>query len=108
MCIDLFDVTLQANDELEVVPVNVFTLHVSRLSGSGDFGESAVRGQPRFQLPDPSCNPLNPAAGFAVTGHSDGPKNSRIVVSEVLPDGPAFDEGASPQISDDDRVRDQN
>lgn len=42
MCIDLFDITLQINDQLEVVPVNVFTLHMCRPSGSGDFGESAT------------------------------------------------------------------
>uniref|UniRef100_A0A3Q0S5X3 TIAM Rac1 associated GEF 2 n=1 Tax=Amphilophus citrinellus TaxID=61819 RepID=A0A3Q0S5X3_AMPCI len=71
MCIDLFYITLQVNDQLEVVPVNVFALHMSRLSGSGDFG-------------------------FAVTGHTDSQKNSRIFVSEVLPDGPAFNEGLRP------------
>lgn len=38
---------------------------------------------PSFSLP-----------GFAVTGHIDGQKNSRIFVSEVLPDGQAFNEGA--------------
>lgn len=32
--------------------------------------------------------------GFAVTGHIDSQKNSRIFVSEVLPDGLAFNEGA--------------
>jgi len=31
--------------------------------------------------------------GFAVTGYVDSLKNSRIVVSEVLPDGLAFSEG---------------
>lgn len=31
--------------------------------------------------------------GFAVTGHIDSQKNSRILVSEVLPDGLAFNEG---------------
>ncbi|XP_047466974.1 rho guanine nucleotide exchange factor TIAM2 isoform X2 [Mugil cephalus] len=59
------------NDQLEVVPDNVFTLHMSRQSGSGDFG-------------------------FAVTGHIDFQKNSRIFVSEVLPDGLAFNEGLRP------------
>ncbi|KAM7376528.1 hypothetical protein PAMP_006255 [Pampus punctatissimus] len=59
------------NDQLEVVPVNVFTLHMSRPSGTGDFG-------------------------FAVTGHIDSQKNSRIFVSEVLPDGLAFNEGLRP------------
>lgn len=32
--------------------------------------------------------------GFAVTGHIDNQRNSRIFVSEVLPDGLAFNEGA--------------
>ncbi|XP_029982892.1 T-lymphoma invasion and metastasis-inducing protein 2 isoform X2 [Sphaeramia orbicularis] len=59
------------NDQLEVVPVNVFTLHMSKSSGAGDFG-------------------------FAVTGHIDSQKNSRIFVSEVLPDGLAFNEGLRP------------
>lgn len=31
--------------------------------------------------------------GFAVTGHIDSQKNSRIFVSEVLPEGLAFNEG---------------
>ncbi|KAL7380090.1 hypothetical protein ABVT39_011533 [Epinephelus coioides] len=59
------------NDQLEVVQVNVFTLHMSRPSGTGDFG-------------------------FAVTGHIDSQKNSRIFVSEVLPDDLAFNEGLRP------------
>ncbi|XP_029349756.1 T-lymphoma invasion and metastasis-inducing protein 2 isoform X2 [Echeneis naucrates] len=59
------------NDQLEVTPVNVFTLHMSRPSGTGDFG-------------------------FAVTGHIDSQKNSRIFISEVLPDGLAFNEGLRP------------
>ncbi|XP_041809076.1 T-lymphoma invasion and metastasis-inducing protein 2 isoform X2 [Chelmon rostratus] len=59
------------NDQLEVVPLNVFTMHMSRPSGSGDFG-------------------------FAVTGHIDSQRNSRIFVSEVLPDGLAFSEGLRP------------
>ncbi|KAE8289734.1 T-lymphoma invasion and metastasis-inducing protein 2 [Larimichthys crocea] len=59
------------NDQLEVVPANVFTLHMSRPSGSGDFG-------------------------FAITGHIDSQRNSRIFVSEVLPDGLAFNEGLRP------------
>ncbi|XP_042244005.1 rho guanine nucleotide exchange factor TIAM2 isoform X1 [Thunnus maccoyii] len=59
------------NDQLEVVPLNVFTLHMSKPSGTGDFG-------------------------FAVTGHIDSQKNSRIFVSEVLPDGLAFSEGLRP------------
>uniref|UniRef100_A0A4W6DZ14 TIAM Rac1 associated GEF 2 n=1 Tax=Lates calcarifer TaxID=8187 RepID=A0A4W6DZ14_LATCA len=61
----------QVNDQLEVFPVNVFTLHMSKPSGTGDFG-------------------------FAVTGHIDCQKNSRIFVSEVLPDGLAFNEGLRP------------
>ncbi|XP_068195450.1 rho guanine nucleotide exchange factor TIAM2-like [Antennarius striatus] len=59
------------NDELEVVPFNVFTVHMSRPSLSGDFG-------------------------FAVTGHVDSQRNSRIYVSEVLPEGPAFNKGLRP------------
>ncbi|XP_063353394.1 rho guanine nucleotide exchange factor TIAM2 [Pelmatolapia mariae] len=59
------------NDQLEVVPANVFTLHMSRQSSSGDFG-------------------------FAVTGYTDSQKNSRVFVSEVLPDGLAFNEGLRP------------
>uniref|UniRef100_A0A3Q1J3C1 Uncharacterized protein n=1 Tax=Anabas testudineus TaxID=64144 RepID=A0A3Q1J3C1_ANATE len=34
--------------------------------------------------------------GFAVTGHIDNQRNSRIFVSEVLPDGLAFNEGLRP------------
>ncbi|XP_037341880.2 rho guanine nucleotide exchange factor TIAM2 isoform X2 [Pungitius pungitius] len=59
------------NDQLEVVPVNVFNLHMKRPSDAGDFG-------------------------FAVTGHIDSQKNSRIFVSEVLPDDLAFNEGLRP------------
>ncbi|XP_075964494.1 rho guanine nucleotide exchange factor TIAM2 [Anarhichas minor] len=59
------------NDQLEVVPVNVFTLHMRRPSDTGDFG-------------------------FAVTGHIDSQKNSRIFVSEVLPDDLAFNQGLRP------------
>ncbi|ROL42772.1 T-lymphoma invasion and metastasis-inducing protein 2 [Anabarilius grahami] len=58
-------------DELEVCQLNVYTLHMSRPSLTGDFG-------------------------FAVTGYVDNLKNSRIVVSEVLPDGLAFSEGLRP------------
>ncbi|XP_066531573.1 rho guanine nucleotide exchange factor TIAM2 [Hoplias malabaricus] len=58
-------------DELEVSPQNVCTLHMTRPSCSGDFG-------------------------FAVTGHVDSFRNSRIFVSEVLPDGIAFSEGLRP------------
>ncbi|XP_034381461.1 T-lymphoma invasion and metastasis-inducing protein 2 isoform X1 [Cyclopterus lumpus] len=59
------------NDQLEVVPVNVFALHMRRPSDTADFG-------------------------FAVTGHIDSQKNSRIFVSEVLPDDLAFNEGLRP------------
>lgn len=38
--------------------------------------------------------PVSFPPGFAVTGHTDGQKNSRICVNEVLPDGLAFNEGA--------------
>lgn len=38
--------------------------------------------------------PVSFPPGFAVTGHIDGQKNSRICVNEVLPDGLAFNEGA--------------
>ncbi|XP_036448586.1 T-lymphoma invasion and metastasis-inducing protein 2 isoform X2 [Colossoma macropomum] len=58
-------------DELEVSPLNVCTLHMTRPSCTGDFG-------------------------FAVTGHVDSLRNSRIFVSEVLPDGIAFSEGLRP------------
>ncbi|KAJ8356120.1 hypothetical protein SKAU_G00189140 [Synaphobranchus kaupii] len=55
-------------DELEVLPLNVRTLYMSRQDGTTDFG-------------------------FAVTGHVDGFGNSRVFVSEVLPEGLAFVEG---------------
>ncbi|XP_064195912.1 rho guanine nucleotide exchange factor TIAM2-like [Anguilla rostrata] len=55
-------------DELEVLPLNVCTLYMSRQDGAADFG-------------------------FAVTGHVDGFGNSRVFVSEVLPEGLAFAEG---------------
>ncbi|XP_058881887.1 rho guanine nucleotide exchange factor TIAM2-like isoform X2 [Acipenser ruthenus] len=55
-------------DELEVFPLNVFHLHLLRTGTTVDFG-------------------------FAVTGHVDGQRNSRIFVSEVLPDGVAYCEG---------------
>ncbi|KAM9708796.1 rho guanine nucleotide exchange factor TIAM2 isoform 1-T5 [Menidia menidia] len=58
-------------EELEVVPASVFSLHMRRPSSSADFG-------------------------FAITGHIDTQKNSRIFVNEVLPDGPAFCEGLRP------------
>nr|XP_061798474.1 rho guanine nucleotide exchange factor TIAM2 [Nerophis lumbriciformis] len=57
--------------QLEMVPVNMFTLQMNRTSGNGDFG-------------------------FAVTGQIDSQKNSRIFVSEVLPDGQGFTEGLRP------------
>lgn len=34
--------TPQVNDEWEVVPANVFTLRISKLVGSGDYGESVT------------------------------------------------------------------
>ncbi|KAG7460626.1 hypothetical protein MATL_G00200670, partial [Megalops atlanticus] len=55
-------------DELEVCPLNVYTLCMSRPTSTADFG-------------------------FAVTGHVDGFGNSRVFVSEVLPEGLAFAEG---------------
>lgn len=33
---------LQLYDELEVVPLNVFTLRMNRPSGAGDFGKSTI------------------------------------------------------------------
>ncbi|XP_051942787.1 rho guanine nucleotide exchange factor TIAM2 isoform X1 [Hippocampus zosterae] len=59
------------NGHLEVVPVSMFTLQMSRISGNGDFG-------------------------FAITGQIDSQKNSRIFVSEVLPDGQGFTAGLRP------------
>lgn len=58
-CIDLFNIAPQVNDQLEVVPANVFTLHMSRQSGSGDFGESGTFGRIVFVVlcRDPLCNP---------------------------------------------------
>ncbi|XP_066575695.1 rho guanine nucleotide exchange factor TIAM2 [Amia ocellicauda] len=58
-------------DELEVFPLNVYQLRLSRPASTVDFG-------------------------FAVTGHVDGFRNSRIFVSEVLPDGLAFGKGLRP------------
>ncbi|XP_041928951.1 T-lymphoma invasion and metastasis-inducing protein 2 isoform X1 [Alosa sapidissima] len=58
-------------EELEVCPLNVFTLHMTRPSSTADYG-------------------------FAVTGHVDVLSKSRIFVSEVLPDGLAFGEGLRP------------
>lgn len=55
-------------DELEVWPLNVFTLNMSRPDITVDFG-------------------------FAVTGHVDGVRRSHVYVSEVNPDGLAFSEG---------------
>ncbi|XP_024860905.1 T-lymphoma invasion and metastasis-inducing protein 2 isoform X2 [Kryptolebias marmoratus] len=60
-------------DQLEVVPVNVFTLHMRRPGNTTDFG-------------------------FAVTGHIDSHRNSRIFVSEVLPEGLAFNEEQTLQL----------
>ncbi|XP_030626742.1 T-lymphoma invasion and metastasis-inducing protein 2 [Chanos chanos] len=55
-------------DELEVCPLNVFTLNLSRADPAADYG-------------------------FAVTGHVDGLGRSHIYVSEVHPAGVAFSEG---------------
>ncbi|XP_060722247.1 rho guanine nucleotide exchange factor TIAM2 isoform X2 [Tachysurus vachellii] len=55
-------------DELDVQPLNVFTLTLSRPDTVSDFG-------------------------FAVTGHVDGLRRSHIYVSEVNLEGPAFSEG---------------
>ncbi|XP_072554855.1 rho guanine nucleotide exchange factor TIAM2 isoform X1 [Paramormyrops kingsleyae] len=55
-------------DALEIFPLSVFTVRLSRPSSTVDFG-------------------------FAVTGHVDGYGSSRIFVSEVLPDGMAVNEG---------------
>lgn len=86
---------LQVGDRWGGVPANVFTLHISKLGGGGDFGESVTSAGVFFMevlncfSPVLSCFP----SGFAVTGHIDVQKNSRIVVNEVLPDGLAFNEG---------------
>lgn len=69
---------------------------MSRPSLTGDFGKwlflsswglktlyDVCRFSQFFSIPQ----------GFAVTGYVDNLKNSRIVVSEVLPDGLAFSEG---------------
>uniref|UniRef100_A0A8C2BQL2 TIAM Rac1 associated GEF 2a n=1 Tax=Cyprinus carpio TaxID=7962 RepID=A0A8C2BQL2_CYPCA len=61
----------QSYDDLEVSQLNVYTLHMSRPSLTGDFG-------------------------FAVTGYVDNLKNSRIAVTEVLPEGLAFSKGLRP------------
>lgn len=95
---------MQVDEQLEVVPANVFMLHMSRPNCSDDFGESAARGFLRrvgrfcsSGRPHPSSPPSPPLPpGFAVTGHIDGQKNSRIFVSDVLPDGLAFAEGLRP------------
>ncbi|XP_069053124.1 rho guanine nucleotide exchange factor TIAM2 isoform X2 [Lepisosteus oculatus] len=58
-------------DELEIIPLNLYQLLLSRSPSTVDFG-------------------------FAVTGHVDGFRNSRIFVSEVLPDGVASSEGLRP------------
>lgn len=39
---DLLGVALQVSDQWEVVPANVFTLRISKLGASGDFGESVT------------------------------------------------------------------
>ncbi|XP_065124938.1 rho guanine nucleotide exchange factor TIAM2 [Paramisgurnus dabryanus] len=55
-------------DELEVLPLSVFHLNMTRPDISMDFG-------------------------FAVTGHVDGARRSHVYVSEVNPNGLAFAEG---------------
>lgn len=84
----------QVRDQLEVGPTNVFTLHMRRQGTTADFGESIlhVLSLVIWAFRD-ICDHF--FVGFAVTGHIDGNRNSRILVSEVLPDGLAFSEGAS-------------
>ncbi|XP_016410599.1 T-lymphoma invasion and metastasis-inducing protein 2-like [Sinocyclocheilus rhinocerous] len=55
-------------DELEVWPLNVLTINMSRPDTTVDFG-------------------------FAVTGHVDGARRSHVYVSEVNPEGLAFIRG---------------
>ncbi|XP_043075705.1 rho guanine nucleotide exchange factor TIAM2 isoform X2 [Puntigrus tetrazona] len=55
-------------DELEVWPINVLTINMSRPDTTVDFG-------------------------FAVTGHVDGARRSHVFVSEVNPEGLAFIRG---------------
>ncbi|KAL0967273.1 hypothetical protein UPYG_G00250160 [Umbra pygmaea] len=55
-------------DELEVFPLDVFGIQLSRPNTAVDFG-------------------------FAVTGHVDGARRSHVYVSEVNPDGQAFAKG---------------
>nr|XP_013999522.1 unnamed protein product [Salmo salar]XP_013999524.1 unnamed protein product [Salmo salar] len=55
-------------DELEVFPLNVFTIQLSRPNTAVDFG-------------------------FAVTGHIDGTRKGHVYVSEVTPEGLAFTDG---------------
>ncbi|KAK6295051.1 hypothetical protein J4Q44_G00342770 [Coregonus suidteri] len=55
-------------EELEVFPLNVFTIQLSRPNTAVDFG-------------------------FAVTGHVDGTRKSHVYVSEVTPEELAFTEG---------------
>ncbi|KAJ8393018.1 hypothetical protein AAFF_G00069220 [Aldrovandia affinis] len=58
-------------DSLEVFPLEVYTLTLSRPTDVTDFG-------------------------FAVVGYVDECGNSRVFVSEILPDGLAFSEGLRP------------
>ncbi|XP_060736513.1 rho guanine nucleotide exchange factor TIAM2 isoform X1 [Tachysurus vachellii] len=58
-------------DELEVSALSVYMLHMTKPTCTGDFG-------------------------FAVTGHVDSLRHSRIFVTEVLSDGIAFSEGLRP------------
>uniref|UniRef100_A0A3B5BGZ2 TIAM Rac1 associated GEF 2 n=1 Tax=Stegastes partitus TaxID=144197 RepID=A0A3B5BGZ2_9TELE len=72
------------------------------INGTGDFGESEAYGRVVAVALRALCHPLcNPSvvlclSGFAITGHIDSLKNSRIFVSEVLPDGLAFNQGLRP------------
>ncbi|KAJ8341826.1 hypothetical protein SKAU_G00341170 [Synaphobranchus kaupii] len=58
-------------DSLEVFPLDVYALQLSRPNDISDFG-------------------------FAVAGHVDGCGHSHVFVSEILPDGLAFSEGLRP------------
>ncbi|XP_036397488.1 T-lymphoma invasion and metastasis-inducing protein 2 [Megalops cyprinoides] len=59
------------NDRLEILPLNVYTLHMTRPTNTADFG-------------------------FAVTGYADSCRNSHVFVSEVLPDSLAYSKGLRP------------
>uniref|UniRef100_A0A8C7CI09 TIAM Rac1 associated GEF 2 n=1 Tax=Oncorhynchus kisutch TaxID=8019 RepID=A0A8C7CI09_ONCKI len=65
---DVLSLACKVYDELEVFPLNVFTIQLSRPDTAVDFG-------------------------FAVTGHVDRTRKGHIYVSEVTPEGLAFTEG---------------